>query len=144
MRKIALLALFLALPALAQRNQATLTLLSSAARTSTTTATAQTANQFPGVLLILDVSTASGTGGLTLTIRGYDPISDNTFDLLVDSTAITATGTFAFLIQTGSGAAAEGVRVSEQFTLPAKWDVSIAHGDGSSYTYSLAAILIGG
>lgn len=131
-------------PALAQRNQAALTLLASAARTSTTATTAETANQYTGVLLILDVSAASGTGGLTVTVRGYDPISDNTFNLLVDTLAITATGTYGFVVAIGASAPADGIRGSASYTLPPKWDVSIAHGDGSSYTYSLAAVVIGG
>ena len=127
------------------RVQNALTLLASAARTSDPAVTAQTGNQFPGLLLVLDVTAASGTGGLTLSVRGYDPVGgSNTFTLLTDPNLILATGTYAFLICPGAGAAANGVRVSEAFAMPQKWDVAIVHGDGSSYTYSLAALLLGG
>jgi hypothetical protein len=124
------------------RVQAELTLLASAARTADPTVTAETDNQHPGVLLILDVSAASGTGGLTVSVRGYDPISDNTFDLLVDQNAILATGTYAFLLALGAARGANGLRVSEGFVLPRKWDVTVVHGDGSSYTYSLSATML--
>jgi hypothetical protein len=125
------------------RVQTELTLLGSAARTADPTVTAETNNQHPGVLLVLDVSAASGTGGLSLSVRGYDPISDNTFDVLADPEAILATGTYAFLVAPAASRGANGLRVTEAGYLPRKWDVAIVHGDGSSYTYSLAALKIG-
>jgi len=117
-------------------------LLASATKTATN-ATAKLRNRHVrGVLLLLNVSAASGTGGLTVRIRAYETISGNTINLLADTAAITATGTYGFLLHPNAGAAADGIRVSRAFLLSQDWDVQISHGDASNYTYSLSAELL--
>jgi hypothetical protein len=95
-----------------------------------------------GVQLVLIVTAASGTGGLTVHLQQVDRDSGNTADLMVDTAAITATGTFAFQMALSEGAAGNGIRAAASRQLPTDWQVTVAHGDGSSYTYSLSAVLL--
>src|SRR5690242_4107854 len=58
------------------------TLLAEAARTATTYAAAPLTNPSArGVTLWLNITAASGTGGLILRVRGYDPVSGLPFIL---------------------------------------------------------------
>lgn len=117
------------------------TLLASAARTSA----AQTANQssfgLKNLLLFLNVTVASGTGGLTLRLYAVDPASGNNVQINAEPTVITATGLYGYMI--GAGASAAGVTGTthvQQFTAspaPATWFAYVAANDSSSYTYSL-------
>jgi hypothetical protein len=116
-------------------------LLASAVRAATTATTKQVNRRHTSVLLTLSVTVASGTGGLTLSIRGYDPVSGNTITLLQDGAPILATGTYGFALGPWGFHTDDGLRAAEGCALPLDWDVSIAHGDGSDYTYSLAATL---
>jgi hypothetical protein len=124
------------------RNTSTLP-LASAARTVTTTSPQMRNLYHRGVLVTLAVSVASGTGGLTLHVRGYDAASASgaAFDLLVDAPAITAPGTYVFIVDETAVAGA-GVRVAVSRPLTKLWDVQVVAGDGSSYTYSVSAVLL--
>jgi len=117
-------------------------LLASAARTAST-ASIKHENRFATVLrLYLNVTVASGTGGLQPQIRGYDPISGNAVALSTGGTAITATGTFVYEMGLAEATAVGNVKECLSRPLPIIWDVNVVHGDGSSYTYSLAAEVI--
>src|SRR4051812_33319316 len=116
--------------------------LASAARTATTTTAKQRDRRHSGMLVILNVTAASGTGGLTLSVRGYDPTSGTAFVLLTDGSAITATGAFAFLLGSTTVTAGSAVRVAAARPLTTDFDIQIVHGDASSYTYSLAAEML--
>jgi len=110
-------------------------LLASAARTATTSSPTLRNRWHRGVQLVLNVTAASGTGGLTLHIQQVDRDSGNTIDLAVDSATITATGTYGFQMAPTANAATA-------LYLPTDWCVKVVHGDGSSYTYSLGATLL--
>lgn len=126
------------------RTNYSLLALPSAARTATTNSPVIANRRHTGVLVVLSVTAASGTGGLTLKISGQDPTSGNYFDLLVDGSAVTATGTYAFEVNPSDGAAAQGVRAAVSRHLPSAFRVTVTHGDSSSYTYSVTATLIVG
>jgi len=117
-------------------------LLASAARTATTTSSVLRNRRHRGIQLVLIVTAASGTGGLTLHLQQVDRDTGNTVDMLVDGTAVTTTGTFAFQMAPGEGAASNGIRGAAARYLPSDWQTSIVHGDASSYTYSLSAVLL--
>jgi len=117
-------------------------LLASAVRTGTTSSVALRNRWHRGIGLVLVVIAASGTGGLTVHIQQVDRDTGNTVDLLVDTAAITATGTYGFQMALAEGAAANGIRAAASRQLPTDWQVTVAHGDGSSYTYSLSALLL--
>jgi len=116
-------------------------LLASAARTATATSPALRNRWHKALHLVLDVTAASGTGGLTLHVQQVDRDTGKTVDLLVDGSAITATGTYGFQLALSEGAAGNGIRAAASRMLPSDWQVQIVHGDGSSYTYSLSAVL---
>jgi hypothetical protein len=118
--------------------------LASAARTATTQTADITTNGYRGIIVYLSVTAASGTGGLTLRIRGKDPVSTSYASLTQDSTARIVTGLWSMSFGAGSaapsGAALTGS--SSGFFLPDTIRLEVAHGDASSYTYSLGYCLV--
>ena len=118
-----------------QRNNTKGTLLASAARTATTTSADQTNYNARGVVLFLNVTAVSGTGGLQTRLRYIDPISATQQYASVAPTVVTATGLFIYVFYVG--AAAGNVAAATSLVLPRDWAASVVHGDASSYTYSL-------
>ena len=127
-----------------QYNNTQGTLLASAARTTTAVSANQT--NFSGRVLIvtLNVTAASGTGGLSVEIRNIDPISGSPTAILKATAAITATGIVSYAVGpgvTGTQAAtssAGGTVQSSDLPLGRTWSVAVSVGDASSYTYSLS------
>jgi hypothetical protein len=124
-------------------------LLPSAARTAAPTVPNWRNRRHAGLQLTLHVTAASGAGGLTVHIQATDRDRGGApTDLLVDGAAITATGTYVFVLHpfaasgTWGGGPANGVRAAVSGPLPQDWRVAVAHGDGSSYTYSLTAAFL--
>lgn len=130
-----------------QLNQA-VTLLASAARTATTASAAQTNLSGSAATAILNVTVASGTGGLKLQFQEQDPVSGNWVSVNTAPAAITATGTFLYQIGAGVGAGSSPNSNASQFctlALSTPWRVQVTAGDSSSYTYSVSACtVIGG
>jgi hypothetical protein len=89
--------------------------------------------------VVVKVTVASGTGGLTPTITGY--FGGLPVTLLTASAAITATGTKAYVVGPIPGAVAGGITQVAAVPIPDKVVVSMAAGDGSSYTYEAIAEL---
>jgi hypothetical protein len=118
------------------------TILASAARTVNTSSAAQTNYNASGVLVTLNVTVASGTGGLTVRIYGIDPVSAAIYVLNAAPTAVTATGITGYELHPGSSAGATGnVQQRTAAMLPRNWFVFVAVGDASSYTYSIGYAL---
>lgn len=110
------------------------TLLPSATRTAFTSAPQQTNYNARGVIVFLNVTAASGTGGLVVRIRGVDPVSGNGVYLNPSPTAIITAGTTAYTVYPGIAS------VNQQgynYVLPKLWSVDVNHNDATSYTYSL-------
>ena len=128
------------------RNNSQGTLLASGARTASILSPQQTNYNARGVIVYLDVTVASGTGGLQVQVQAVDPVTGNRFLLNSAPTAITATGRYAYELYPGSSAAgAAGNQFVNQRTaaaLPRIWLASVTHSDTSSYTYSLGYSLI--
>jgi hypothetical protein len=120
------------------QNRVQRTLLASAARTAAIAAPKQTDYCAHGVRVYLDVTAASGTGGLKVIIRGYDRFSGNAVELSTGGTAITATGTYAYELYPNAAAAAGKVADAVSRELPVQWDAEVTAGDSSTYTYSLS------
>lgn len=123
-----------------------LTLLSSAARTANTASSDQTNHSSRGVLIMLNITVASGTGGLSMNIQGKDSISGAYFRINPAPAAITATGLYVYEVYPGSSTAGSaGASLVNQRTaavMPRTWRINVGHGDSSSYTYSVACCLI--
>jgi len=121
-----------------QRGSLEGSLLASAARTTATPSPDQIAHNHRGILFVmLNVTVASGTGGLIVQIQGKDPVSGNYFKLHADPAAIIATGLKVYALGLGIGAAAGDVLGAFNIALPRTWRVNVAVGDASSYTYSV-------
>jgi hypothetical protein len=125
-----------------QRNNTDLTLLASAARTTATASADQTNFNGRGVRVVLNVTVASGTGGLQVQIRGKDSISGNYYQINTTPTAVTATGTFVYDIYPAAIAAANGITQATDSFVPRTWGINVAVGDSSSYTYSVSGVTL--
>lgn len=110
--------------------------LPSAARTANPTAVEVDTKFADDLLLIIDVSAVALTPQITVTISGVDPISGNTYTIL-DSAGISAVGTTTLQVGPASTPSANSVADA---VLPLKVQVSVAHLDADSITYSIAAI----
>lgn len=120
------------------RNNTESTLLASAARTVQTNSADQTNYSAKGLHVQLNVTAASGTGGLTVVVQGKDPVSGTYYDILV-GTAIIATGITILKVYPGIVASANAAASD---ILPRTWRVQVRVGDASSYTYSVGSSLV--
>ena len=98
---------------------------------------------FRGLITYLDVTAASGTGGLRVGLVYCDPINSSERLLLVASNPVTTTGLTQIVWGEGCGAGA-GVSLNAAagqgyvgIMLPKNFKVLVTHGDASSYTYAL-------
>ena len=129
-----------------QRGNTQATLLASATRTATaTTATTKNYNA-RGIMLMLDVTAASGTGGLSVHLNASFPGAGVVAGINVAPPSIVAVGKYAYEIYPGSTApgVAGSYNVNQRTSaiLTPNWYVDVVHGDASSYTYALYYALI--
>jgi len=117
-------------------------ILTSALRTATTQSSDQTNTGSRGVLIFLNITAASGTGGLTLRILGKDPVSGQYFYINAAPTTITATGQYGYVLGPGCMSYGGSLQQTTATILPRVWAVQIVHGDGSNYTYSVGASVV--
>ena len=109
--------------------------LASAARTATTTSSTLENPRGLGVVLFLDVTVASGTGGLQVQAQAIDPTGGTVLAVNSAPTAVTATGLKTYVIYPGASA---GATQNTSGVLPRRWNVKVTAGDSSSYTYSVS------
>jgi hypothetical protein len=120
------------------------TALASGARTTTTFGGPFINHDCPGGVLFLNITVASGTGGLQVAFVGIDPVSGLATQLMALPAAIIATGQYPFFMYpglTGFNVAAN-VKQNSNLVLPRQFYTYVYHGDASSYTYSLGCCLI--
>lgn len=124
--------------ALVRQSQTTqrLGILASAARTTTQTGSTLNNYTLRGVLLILNVTAASGTGGLTVSLQLNDLSSAATPTLFSATSAVTAIGTYTYWIYPGVGSTVGTQSLSAP--LSGSFFAKVTAGDSSSYTYSLS------
>jgi hypothetical protein len=125
------------------RNNTDLQLLATGAKTTAQQSADQINFNGRGVRVVLNVTVASGTGGLQVQIQGKDSISGNYYQLNATPAAVTTTGTFVYDLYAGNlSAAANGITQVTMALLSRTWRVNVAVGDASSYTYSVSAITL--
>jgi hypothetical protein len=114
----------------------------SAARTATPTPFAFTNNgNANGVVLALNVTAASGTGGLTVHLQFLDPNTNAVTDLFVAPRAVTAPGLYTYTFGPTVGF---NNLIDFGGWLPiGHLQVQVVHGDASSYTYSVSGFMLG-
>lgn len=112
----------------------------SAARTASPTAMTRLKNSTGGrgLVVIIDTTAAGSSPSTVFTIQGYDPITEKYYTILA-SAAITATGTVILRVFPGATAAANLVAND---VLPAEWRVIATHGNGTSHTYIVSAVVL--
>lgn len=118
--------------------------LASAARTVSTTGADIVTNGRQAAIAVLNVTVASGTGGLSVRWQMKDPISGNYVNIGTGGNR-TTTGTQVTGYGIGTTRVVGGATVGSldgiEFPLGSKIRVQVVHGDGSSYTYSVAIVL---
>ena len=118
-------------------------LLASAARTANTAAAVAAFQSSIGlirsVLLMLNVTAASGSGGLQVSLQNASPL----FNLTGGGTSVTATGVWTYWYGAGAPTTAgSGYRNAQPAPLGGgDFNVYVLVGDATSYTYSLSAYL---
>lgn len=122
------------------------TALASASRTVSTSSSDIETLGFRGIGIWLNCSVASGTGGLTLYVQTQDPVSGNWTFSYVASVAITTVRiTSIFMgpgVSSGTNVSLPTGQGDRGVILPSKVRFYVAHGDASSYTYSVGYELI--
>ncbi len=114
-----------------------ITVLASAARTTTQTQADQTNYNHRGIVVVLDMTTV-GTGSVTLEIDGKDPVSGKYYALLTGA-AVTTNVTNIYRVYPGLTAAANA---TANDILPRTWRVKVTANNANSATYSVGAMLI--
>lgn len=124
------------------------TLLASAARTTTTSCAEFDASGYRAILVFLNVSVASGTGGLIARLDHYDPVTGTWFSgPYVPSAPKTITGPLLCIFGSGPAVGSNSA-VNASLTgfigavLSSRMRVSVLANDASSYTYSVGFELI--
>jgi hypothetical protein len=108
--------------------------IASAARTATHTATMECGSI--GGVFIINVTAASATPSVVFTVKGVDPASGATWDILA-SAAITGAGTTILRIHPSLTAAANTIAKD---VLPAAVAITCTHADADSITYSVGFV----
>ena len=110
-----------------------------ATRSATAVSPDFTNANFRGVMVFLNITAASGTGGLTLRVEAKDPVGGGYFALHAAPAAVVATGLQVYALYPGVSGGA--VSQPTQIILPRTWRVRVVHGDATNYTYSVGASL---
>jgi hypothetical protein len=118
------------------RNNSYGTALAASARTATPAVQNLVNYNSKGVIVFLNVTAASGTGGLTLSVRATELVASNPVQINSSPTAVTATGTYSYVIYPSNLTGSFTQMTSSP--LPYKWSINVAHGDASSYNYSVS------
>lgn len=124
------------------RNNLSGTALSSAARTSNTLSSDITNFNHRGIVFFLNVTSASGTGGLQVGLQFKDVLSSTYRTVGGLPTAVIANGTTVIMYYPGVDAATTPSYYHQSILLPQVFRVSVTHGDASSYTYSVSYQMI--
>lgn len=123
-------------------------LLTNVTRTTSYRSDTLTAKTENGILVVLTVTAASGTGGLTVRINAQEqPIHAGTnppwFTPLNNAPpAVTTTGNYTYVLYPFGAAGGGAVNQATAGFLPRDFSISVDHGDSSSYTYSLGYSLL--
>jgi len=121
------------------------TLLAGAIRTATATCPLQQDAVEQHVRVYLNVTAASGTGGLKVVVRGYDIVSGLPAALNAGGAAAKiAPGLFVYELMRSDALPVGNVVETVGRGLPCVWDVQVTHGDASNYAYSLSCEVLPG
>jgi hypothetical protein len=120
------------------RNNISVTVLASAARTATTNSADMTNYNGKAHLFFLNVSAITDTPSITLSLQYKDSISSNYFTIWTAATAVTATGQYAYMFGLGGSGSAGSFTEAVNLRLPRTWRLVATHADADSITYSVS------
>lgn len=86
-----------------------------------------------GIIVVIRATASAATPSVVFTIRGYDPQTDATWDILV-SAAVTGAGTTVLRVYPGMAAV---TNVAANDVVPEQIIVHAEAGDADSLTYSI-------
>ena len=115
-------------------------LLASAARTAGVSSATQTNFNSASLVFFLDITAASGTGGLTPFLNYTDPVSGNEWQTVFTGGPFTAVGFHVFLVSSYAPSSS-GYTSALQVAVPREWSAGVNATDSTSYTYSLGFAL---
>lgn len=118
-------------------NNSTGTFLASGARTTTTTSPTATNFNARGIAIYLNITIASGTGGLTVGLFTTDPISGNAVLIGQASSAVTTVSINKYMFYPSLTAAVTGNYQTFNAAIDRTVWAKVTHGDATSYTYSV-------
>ena len=117
-------------------------LLPSAQRNASTLSSIISHAGYSGCLLYLNITAASGTGGIFPQLVCFDPVTGNSqTNSAFGTTARLAIGLFVYTLYPASGLVtlSGGAAVT---VLPSQFQIRVAHNDATNYTYSLGMTLL--
>lgn len=117
-----------------RNNQDTAVALASLARTATTNGLDLVNYNSNGIIVFINVTIASGTGGLQVQVQARDSVLNSYSGLNSLPTAVTTVSFNTYVFYPGinsGGTAAYSTRVPKHFR------IRVVHVDGTSYTYSV-------
>ncbi len=115
--------------------------LAAAARTATTTSPNLDNPNGRAIWIWLNVTAASGTGGLQVQVFSVDPVSGATVSISGKPTAISATGCQSYLYSPSAESSGNAIKIGTN-PIPRTFQIVVTHGDASSYTYSVGYCLL--
>ena len=110
-----------------------ITAFASVARVATPDAVDVDMGRAHGMVVVIDVTATSSTPSVVFNVDGFDPLSGKTWTLL-DSAALTSTGTTILKVAPGLTASANAVATD---MIPAIVRIAPIHADADSITYTV-------
>ncbi len=125
-----------------QRNNEAFAILASSARTAQTDSSDLTNFNNSGILLTVDISLDPGTASITPNIQSKDPVSGNYSIIWTAAAALTAVGTYTYLIYPGVLAADFDGTESASIAIPRIFRFRMAVADSESMTWSAGSTYV--
>lgn len=116
-----------------------ITLLPSATRSAQVSTPFVSNYTLRGLIIVLNVTAASSTGGLSVTLQAQDPVSGTWYawaTLFTTVTTISLNSAVIYPVTFSGLNSAVATKIAAP--LPAVWRMTVFVGDSSNYTYSLA------
>lgn len=119
-----------------RNNNDNITIISAANVTTTQTSPTQVNYNHRGAIVVLQ-TTAIGTGSITLSIQGIEPVSNYTWTIL-SGVAVTTNTTVLYKVHPSLPASANSVA---QDILPRSWQVLVTANNANAATYAVYGIM---
>lgn len=118
--------------------------LASASRTVTTQSSDIDCTGFQGLIVYLNISAAPGAGGLSMRLRGQDPVTGNYFSLYNGTLSLNSINFVAGVFGPGAGGVFNGTYGlgASGLYLPDVARIEITHATADPYTYSVGYCLV--